>query len=72
MSLIAALEALVEAGATPEMTHAGERSQVVTPSLPSLRSEELKPPVSPNGLTAPKGSEKRSRDTVAGKTGLRP
>ena len=37
--------------------HVGERTQVVTPSLPSLRSEELKTPKEPNGSLAPKVAE---------------
>lgn len=44
--------------------HVGEPAQVVTPSLPSLPSEvqeELKPPVKPKGLTAPKGQTRGSR-----------
>lgn len=48
------LDAVVERDLT------GEPARVVTPSLSSLPSEvqkELKPPVKPNGLTAPKGAE---------------
>lgn len=35
-----------------DVSHVGERAQVVTPSLPSLRSEEVKP-ISPDGDIAP-------------------
>jgi hypothetical protein len=44
--------------------HVGERAQVVTPSLPSLRSEELKTPTEPNGSVAPKGARPRGSRRV--------
>lgn len=37
--------------------HVGERTQVVTPSLPSLRSEELKIPPEKPTVSTPKGAE---------------
>jgi hypothetical protein len=49
------------AGPSP---HVGERSQVVTPSLPSLRSEELKKPPEKTSSSTPKGAKPRGSKRV--------
>lgn len=44
-----------------DVSHVREGAQVVTPSLPSLRSEEVKTPTEPNGSVAPKGAKRGSK-----------